>query len=886
MSPNARCIAHLASGGWLLTPDLRQSRIFRRLHDRAQIAAGRVVWPSAQVMPFDGWLALQWRDAGAARDDLPQPLPAVALRWLWRRQAARDTPGLLDPADLGARARASWLRLRSHGGGIEDVARFPLTRDQQAFAAWARGAEDELRSRGACDPADLARLFVTADALPPPGPPLLLAGFRRLAPSQSALLAVLKARGWSVNRVEPSDAGNVPWRHAAPDPESERAAMLDWMRERLARQPDGLHAMVVPDLASHRGAIERALEAALQPELELPGVGRRDRVFDLAGGGPLSAHPVAESALDALATALGQLDGIMTSRLLRSPFLAGAQTEHDARIRLDLELRGAQGLSQAPVAAFAARAAASEARQFAAILSGAIAALTGPRRRKAVAWAETFGACLAAWGWPGETVLDSHTFQAAKHFRESLGELAALAVVAPELGASQSLDELRRLAAAPFQPESGEPSVFVLDAYEDPGLRFDSLWIAGLTAAAWPRPVAIDPLLPIEIQRRLGMPCATAADSVDEARSIIGSWRAQADVLVLSWPRRENDTDVDGTPLLPTDAGPLARLTPRATRERLVHAAAVLEPLPDDRAPPLKAAAAHGGARVLELQSQCPFRAFAQLRLRAEPLEELRAGVDRRLRGIVLHRALQRFWTDLGAQQALLRLDAAACEAKVAAAIDQSLAEVLPAASGRRTTALERDWQLRAIGHLLELERIRPPFTVVETERELDGKIGGLELRLRVDRVDRVGDELVVIDYKSGAVRKAPWRGARMEAPQLPLYAVLHPGRPAAIAIAELDAEGAKFTGVGRSEGLIATLEPAPQFELTEDRESGFEWSVIQEHWYAWLDRLARDHAAGHAEVDPKLAADTCRYCHLDALCRVAALDPDEAGAGEGGDDA
>ena len=66
MSPNARCIAHLASGGWLLTPDLRQSRIFRRLHDRAQIAAGRVVWPSAQVMPFDGWLALQWRDAGAA----------------------------------------------------------------------------------------------------------------------------------------------------------------------------------------------------------------------------------------------------------------------------------------------------------------------------------------------------------------------------------------------------------------------------------------------------------------------------------------------------------------------------------------------------------------------------------------------------------------------------------------------------------------------------------------------------------------------------------------------------------------------------------------------------------------------------------------------------
>jgi probable DNA repair protein len=428
--------------------------------------------------------------------------------------------------------------------------------------------------------------------------------------------------------------------------------------------------------------------------------------------------------------------------------------------------------------------------------------------------------------------------------------------------------------------------VFVLDAYEDPGVRFDSLWVAGLGAATWPRPVAVDPLLPIEIQRRLGMPCATAADCVAEARSIIDAWRAQANELVLSWPRRENDTDVDCTPLLPAEATPLARPAPQASRERLIHAAAVLEPWSDDRAPPLRAAGAHGGARVLELQSRCPFRAFAELRLRAEPLEEPFTGVDRRLRGVVLHLALQRFWTELASQQALLRLDPAACDAQVSAAVDQSLADVLPAGSGARSTALERDWQRRAIGHLLELERTRPPFTVVETERELNGKIGGLDLRLRVDRVDRVGGELVVIDYKSGSVRKAPWRGARMDAPQLPLYAVLHPGRPAAIAIAGLDAAGANFTGVSQGEGLIATLEPALAFELTDDRESGFDWPVIKEHWYAWLERLARDHAAGHAEVDPKLAADTCRYCHLDALCRVAALDPDEAGAGEGGDDA
>lgn len=182
LNPNARSIAHLEAGGLLLTPDLRQARILRRLHDRAQAAAGRQVWPSAQVLPIEAWLALQWQQAAADRPDLPALLPPVALRWLWWRQAARDAPGLLDPADLGARARASWLRLRAHGGDLAAVARWPLTRDQQAFLGWAGAVEGELAARRACDAGDLARLLVASSALPSTGPPILLAGFRRLTP--------------------------------------------------------------------------------------------------------------------------------------------------------------------------------------------------------------------------------------------------------------------------------------------------------------------------------------------------------------------------------------------------------------------------------------------------------------------------------------------------------------------------------------------------------------------------------------------------------------------------------------------------------------------------------------------------------------------------------
>ena len=44
MDLNRRCLAHLDAGGLILTADLRQARILRRLHDRAQIVAGRSAW--------------------------------------------------------------------------------------------------------------------------------------------------------------------------------------------------------------------------------------------------------------------------------------------------------------------------------------------------------------------------------------------------------------------------------------------------------------------------------------------------------------------------------------------------------------------------------------------------------------------------------------------------------------------------------------------------------------------------------------------------------------------------------------------------------------------------------------------------------------------------
>lgn len=871
MDLNHRCLAHLDAGGLILTANLRQARILRRLHDQAQIAAGRAAWPTAQVLPLSAWLDNAWRSAGADRPSLPVALPAVAANWIWRQRVTAQAPGLIDAGEIGARARASWLLLRSHGGDAAGLSHWPLTRDQHAFAGWARAVEHDLSESGTCDAADLARCVVAEHALPSPAAPMLLVGFRNPAPAEAALFDALARHGWQVERSLYPARGGSGARHAATDPDAERETMNAWLQERLAERPDGVHGIVVADLDQQRGRLERALEAALQPELELAGA-PRERVFDLAGGPPLLARSVVEIAFDALRYAGGSGDWTAATRLLRSAHIGGSDAEREARTRLDLRLRRDGRMHPADPLALAREARQVGAPVLASTIESAMTAIAGPARRDAATWSESFGRCLAAWGWPGTPgSLESSDWQAARRLGELLREFASLSTVAGALTNGHAVAQLRDLAAAPFQPEGGEPAVFVLDRWEEPGLGFDSLWVSGLTSAVWPRPVRIDPFLPIDAQRHLGMPFATAQGCIREAEAVTGAWQAQASALVLSWPTRVDDTDVEGSPLVPANLAALAAPRRRPSRAALQLESATLEAAGDDPAPALAAVRATGGARVLEFQAACPFRAFGELRLGAEPLEEPQAGIDRRVRGIVLHRALERFWSGLGSQEALLALDREACAQRIVASIEGALNDALPAAVGAKARALEREWQYRAIGGLLAIERTRAPFIVAETERELTGRIGGLEFRLRVDRVDAVGGSRVVIDYKTGRTGSGAWRGARMDAPQLPLYAVLHPERPGAIAIAEAHGAGARFVGVGEESIALDGLTPDHRFALTEEREKGFDWPAITQRWWAWLDALARDFATGRAVVDPKLAAATCRRCHLGGLCRVDA---------------
>ena len=72
-----------------------------------------------------------------------------------------------------------------------------------------------------------------------------------------------------------------------------------------------------------------------------------------------------------------------------------------------------------------------------------------------------------------------------------------------------------------------------------------------------------------------------------------------------------------------------------------------------DPIPPLPSSHVHGGATILQNQAACGFRAFAEIRLRAQELEAKDLGYDARERGNLLHGVMQRFWAEVKTQRKL-----------------------------------------------------------------------------------------------------------------------------------------------------------------------------------------------------------------------------------------
>src|SRR5919197_4632433 len=313
------------------------------------------------------------------------------------------------------------------------------------------------------------------------------------------------------------------------------------------------------------------------------------------------------------------------------------------------------------------------------------------------------------------------------------------------MGFAAVLATMKRLCAETlFQPETPDAPIQILCVIESQQHRFDCLWVSGLTDEVWPRDARANPFIPIALQKKAGIPQASAEGAAARDRRITDEWKGAAGEVVFSHPTKDEDRDLAPSPLIAGIAEtPIA--VPDYPRYRdLIFAARKLEPFEDWRAPRAKPGPQRGGTRVLADQAACPFRAFARWRLGAEALEEPVPGLDPRDRGKLLHALMREIWTRVRSSANL--------QNDLTTVINQSAAvAVKELGLEGRFAELERERLAKLANEWLDVERARAPFEVAAIEEQRDLKVAGLEMQSRIDRMDRIaGGGHALIDYKTG----------------------------------------------------------------------------------------------------------------------------------------
>jgi probable DNA repair protein len=874
-------IESLRAGATLVTASARLARASLSEYDCGMHGSGGKVWATADILPLSGWLRRCWeqllyRPGGEKLGLLLRPSQQHAV-WEEIVRLSSASHQLLQTSSTAAAAADAWNLL--HAWRLSpDAAEWHDSRESEVFSAWRESFEQRCLEHGWVSPAQLPDLIASAlrgrDLAAPAR--LWLAGFQEFTPQQKELIEALRAAGCDVQFPDGAraNAGDSAVCTGLADREQEIRRAAQWARRQLESNPDCSIGVVLPDLRAVRAKVERIFTAALHPSALLPGRPARNLTFNISLGLPLLDYPLIQAAFVALEAARDPLPLETASRLLRSPFFAGALEEQASRARIDRELRRYRCLevSMEDILNTASKSSRGEKKTASPVLFRRVRRWVKelkaqPGAQQPSEWAAGFSRLLHKLGWPGDRPFNSTEHQTFEKWHDLLDEFAGLDIAERAMSYGEALAALRRLAAEMlFQPESGEAPIQILGLLETSGLRFDHLWVMGLEDRVWPLPPSPNPFLPISLQRDANLPHSSAAREHEFSRLTIERLCASAGQVVFSYPRRDNDVDLQPSPVLRSfpeaDAESIAPVI-APTYFSWLRGGAALTSVQDDIGPPLPDPWLQlGGSRVLQAQAACPFQAFANYRLGVKRPDKAQPGLDMMDRGNILHSVLQEVWRQLESHSRLSEMAPRELHRLVEDTITETLrreSSKRPALSRARLQSIERQRLKNLVLDWLAYEKTRAPFRVLHRETESNVTFGGLRLKLRMDRVDELHDgRHVLIDYKSGDTNLNNWEGDRPDQPQLPLYALTSELNLGAVLFAQIKRGDLAFKGFSHVDGIVPEVAPP---------EMG--WQPQLDEWRLVLERLAADFRGGYAAVDPKLPKDTCRFCGLTALCRV-----------------
>ena len=333
----------IAAGCTVLTVNSRLALHLHKDFERWQQQQGSSCWVTPEILPLNAWLQRQWQEAQFQHAGLlPALLSAEESLAVWEAVIFSSPQGdmLLNTQTTARSAMQAWRLLQQWNLSGETLAH-EAHPDSAAFYRWAKEFRARCEKEHWLDQDSLPGWLITAlngNRLKLSGRFLLL-GFDELTPQHQKLIAVLQSKVATVEQVELQQNSSEVFIQACADSETEIRQVALWLRHLLQAEEQGPIGVVVPDLASLRGDIERVFDEVLLPEAALDLQHKPKRPYNISLGEPMAHLPVIHAALTLLDLVRGAAALANWSRLLLSPWLGGGDQELTQRARLDAQLR-------------------------------------------------------------------------------------------------------------------------------------------------------------------------------------------------------------------------------------------------------------------------------------------------------------------------------------------------------------------------------------------------------------------------------------------------------------------------------------------------------------------------------------------------------------------
>ena len=872
--PNIAAISSAVGGGvTVITATQRLARylVSESALDRSSVSR----FP--KILSLDAWLRQEWRQLAETSETPRRLLVNSEVEALWREVISRYEPqtnafSLLQPeaaAALAARCRASLKDHRVPVASEQVRTSFASELDTACFLKWLDRVDIRLKHEGWVMPEDLPELI--ANEKKERDSEVWFLSEETPVPSvETALSSRFTVTRWFHSESIESGISTV----GHPTREAEIAAAAKWGFHQ--HENNLMSAIVLTDYQRDRPLLEHELRELF---------GSSDQVFtdlpvNFSRGVELAKVPMFRDALLLLGLIVQDLGRADLIALLRSPFFGWLNTDRNDKATVITHL-------------FSSKRAAFELRHVLEALGKVVpkspleTALSAARvdrlssvRLSASKWRDRVSALLQTAGWPSAAGLDSVEYQQLELVDGLFDEIEANSLDNEPYPLTLFISRLRSvLSEKLFQPQTDVGKLQVMSLADTSGLPFEAIRIVGATSESLPSKPSLLSFIPWEICR------AYQISKIDEethdkvTARLIGQLNSVGEVSC-SYHRvsdgaaklasRFCDLSCDEAPSQARgDKGIVVPL------ESIDDSVGLATNLPNQQA---------GGVSLLEQQASCPLKAHLNHKLGIRPLEGEAEGLTPGERGGVLHEGLKHLFSSLRTSDQINLLTAVDREVLIEAAADEAargLKAPVRERVGLSTLDLERQRLIGILAAWLEVEGSRDiSFTVELSEESLEWDCDGLNLSLKVDRVDRLSTgQRIVIDYKSSAGQSAiDWSQSPLKSPQLPCYSQVITDVET-IAIGQVSINEPGYLTLGADIGLD---DADKKSKKAMDRAGVSELAGLKDQWLVDLRSLVSAFVNGSGTPTPSTSA--CRYCHYAAICRAHAVsdwDAEEDMSGE-----